>query len=315
MEMDLDWAVDTAAGAPDLSRMHADAEGALGSRGIRCPALGSEGTILLNLVDGVAVDVVAVLLEALDSLAAEAGDELRGGRNPDTRGLRSRARLYPPALLVENVPALLVEEGHEIRVLVVGETAAVEDVLCRILHLEIGGEGLRPELLLLIRPVLLDLLDLGDGDHLVDDRLVEPVRGLHFRGPAGRSRVEDVLILTPLPHVLYRQRDYGLSDRDGHFFLRIREGKGSEATLTYPRTVTDSTQNLGRSHWLLRARTLCGRVHLGVLGYLLSYACILQGGSGSKHPSTFYLSPKSQKEPKEPKEPKRVWLVQPLFPG
>jgi hypothetical protein len=106
--------------------------------------------------------------------------------------------------------------------------------------------------------------------------------------------VEDVLILTPLSRVLYRQRDHGLSDRDGHFFLRIREGKGSEATLTYPRTVTDSTQNLGRSHWLLRARTLCGRVHLGVLGYLLSYACILQGASGSKPPSTFLSTRKEQ---------------------
>ena len=264
----LDWAVDTAAGAPDLSRMHADAEGALGPRGIRGTALGSEGTILLNLVDGVAVDVVAVLLEALDSLAAEAGNELRGGRNPDTGGLRARPRLYPPTLLVADIPALLVEEGHEIRVLVVRETAAVEDVLGLILHLEIDGEGLGPELLLLISPVLFDLL-LRLGRGLVDDRLVDPVRGLHFRGPAGRSRVEDMLVvLTPLPRVLDRQSDHGLHSLchcrdDGIFLLRIRERKGSEAARTYLRTVTDSAKNLGRSHRLLGARTLCGREHLG----------------------------------------------------
>jgi len=250
----------TQIGGPHLPRVDADAEGALSARRIRSAAVLPKLTLIINLVDDVGVYIATARHKAVACLHAEDGNGgLDGRRNPDTRGLRSRSGLDKATLLVDDVPAVQVEEGHKVCVRLLGEILAVEDVLCGRLHLEMGGKGLGPELLLHIRPVLLLLLLLN---RLVDDRLVVPVRGLHLTDPAVRAWVGDVLILPPLSRVLRSERDDRSDSCDNHLILH------EEGELVGPRrlrTATGSTRAFGRSPWVLDTkRTLCGRVHLGV---------------------------------------------------
>jgi hypothetical protein len=261
--------------------MHINTQSALLSGGIAGTALGSKAAGTVYLGNGVAVDIATILCAALLSLTTETGNHgLLSRRNPHTCGLIPRHSLNPPTLLVLDNPSVRIQKRHKGSIIVVGHQTAIIEINGLILERERGSEGLLPHLHLSISRVHFHLSHrLSHGHGLVDERLVEPVLGLHLTDPAFRARVENILILSPHTQVFQRQRDHGLRCRDSdsdrlsvrrrwalprltRLILRIREGNASEAALTYPRTVTDSTQNLGRSHRLGRSRTLCGREHL-----------------------------------------------------